>query len=137
MEAGKKSNNSSCNMAGRSVANGDMAGRAEDRAPRRAHVRRALGGFATCECCRNCPHQDAVRSDPENKEASLVKLRIMASEAAMSQDNTPVPSTEGAAQGQTMSEAELDQMHSILDFVYDYRTPEYAHLNLYHYATPD
>ncbi|KAH0063003.1 Bromodomain-containing protein, partial [Aureobasidium melanogenum] len=48
----------------------------------------------------------------------------MASEAAMSQDNTPVPSTEGATQGQTMSEAELDQMQSILDFVYDYRTPD-------------
>ncbi|KEQ69282.1 hypothetical protein M436DRAFT_56500 [Aureobasidium namibiae CBS 147.97] len=42
----------------------------------------------------------------------------------MSQDNTPVPSTEGATQGQTMSEAELDQMQSILDFVYDYRTPD-------------
>lgn len=59
----------------------------------------------------------------------------MASEAAMSQDNTPVPSTEGANQGQTMSEAELDQMQSILDFVYDYRTPEYARFIAHKYAT--
>jgi hypothetical protein len=59
----------------------------------------------------------------------------MASEAAMSQDNTPVPSTEGATQGQTMSETELDQMQSILDFIYDYRTPEYAHSILRVYAT--
>ncbi|KAG9527593.1 Bromodomain-containing protein, partial [Aureobasidium melanogenum] len=58
------------------------------------------------------------------QEASFSGLRTMASEAAMSQDNTPVPSTEGATQGQTMSEAELDQMQSILDFVYDYRTPD-------------
>jgi hypothetical protein len=61
----------------------------------------------------------------------------MASEAAMSQDNTPVPSTEGATQGQTMSETELDQMQSILDFIYDYRTPEYAHFVLNRHATLD
>jgi len=61
----------------------------------------------------------------------------MASEAAMSQDNTPVPSTEGAAQGQAMSEAELDQMQSILDFIYDYRTPEYAYSDINPYATLD
>jgi hypothetical protein len=72
-----------------------------------------------------------------NKEASTTELRIMASEAVMSKDNTPVPSTEGATQGQTMPEAELDQMHSILDFIYDYRTPEYAHSNLHRYATLD
>jgi len=79
--------------------------------------------------------EDTTRSSTGNNESSLPELRIMASDAAMSQDNTPVPSTEGATQGQTMSEAELDQMQSILDFVYDYRTPEYAHSSPLSYAT--
>lgn len=79
--------------------------------------------------------QDTSQSSTGNNESSLSDLRIMASEAAMSQDNTPVPSTEGATQGQTMSEAELDQMQSILDFVYDYRLPEYAHLDSKSFAT--
>lgn len=79
--------------------------------------------------------QDTSRSSTGNNESSLSELRIMASEAAMSQDNTPVPSTEGATQGQTMSEAELDQMQSILDFVYDYRLPEYALSNSCLHAT--
>lgn len=77
------------------------------------------------------------RSSTGNNESSISELRIMASEAAMSQDNTPVPSTEGATQGQTMSEAELDQMQSILDFVYDYRLPEYVHPRPNLYATLD
>ena len=78
---------------------------------------------------------DTSRSSTGKNESLLSELRIMASDAAMSQDNTPVPSTEGATQGQTMSEAELDQMQSILDFVYDYRTPEYALSSLLSYAT--
>jgi hypothetical protein len=81
--------------------------------------------------------KDYLGSSCENNEASVSELRIMASEAAMSQDNTPVPSTEGATQSQVMSDAELDQMHSILDFIYDYRTPEYAHSNLSSSATLD
>ena len=36
-----------------------------------------------------------------------------------------------------MSEAELDQMQSILDFIYDYRTPEYAYSDINPYATLD
>ncbi|THV75028.1 hypothetical protein D6D29_00117 [Aureobasidium pullulans] len=43
-------------------------------------------------------------------------------DTTMSQGTTPVPSTEGGAQ--SVSEAELDAMQSILDFIYDYRTPD-------------
>lgn len=53
----------------------------------------------------------------------------------MSQGTTPVPSTEGGAQ--SVSEAELDAMQSILDFIYDYRTPEYVHSVRTTSATPN
>jgi hypothetical protein len=125
--------------AGRSAADGVKASKAEDNAKTRAWLNRESTRprwFRDLrlpeELSSSKTHLDQALS---NKEASTTELRIMASEAVMSKDNTPVPSTEGATQGQTMPEAELDQMHSILDFIYDYRTPEYAHSNLHRYAT--
>lgn len=56
-------------------------------------------------------------------------------DTTMSQGTTPVPSTEGGAQ--SVSEAELDAMQSILDFIYDYRTPEYVHSVRFTSATPN
>lgn len=52
----------------------------------------------------------------------------MPPKSATSPSSTPVPSTEGGANdASSLPEAELDAMQNILNFIYDYRTPEYAH----------
>ncbi|KAI5247136.1 hypothetical protein E4T42_06084 [Aureobasidium subglaciale] len=57
----------------------------------------------------------------QRNEAPHSELRNMA-DNTMSQGTTPVPSTEGGAE--SVSDAELDQMQSILDYVYDYRNAD-------------
>jgi len=46
---------------------------------------------------------------------------------AISSSETPLPSTEAnSAEGPTLPEAEWSAMQDILNFIYDYRTPEYV-----------